>query len=519
MISETNLGVSSTLLLRVCALLLTGCSFGMPDGAGADEAVDAKPPLNPVVDKREGEDWPQFLGPAGTSVSTETQILTKWPKAGPAVLWKAEVGTGYSAPSVMGNRLVLHHRVDDDEIIECFEAGSGRKLWAVKYATSYEDPYDYNNGPRTTPLLTKTRCYTCGAGGMLTCSDLATGKKIWQRELKQDFNLPEWFFGVGSTPILVDDRLIMQVGGQPESGLVAFQAETGAVLWESIGKKTWDGALTNYSDGDKYEWTGREQIASYSSPIAAEIHGKLHVLCLMRHGLVSVDPATGAEHFHYWFRVRVHESVNAARPVVVDDHILISAAYKLGSVYLKVAEDGKSVSEVWKDRKSLESHWTTPIVRDGYAYGFSGRHEYEGELRCIKLSDGSLQWSTTGYAGDLKDLPPLALNRRTGLVVDQRTSKTVVPPFFGRGSLLMVQDQFITLGEYGTLALVEVDPKEYREIGRAFYPEIHSPAWAAPVLSRGRLFLRCEDGLLCLDVARPNDQKPAEVPEPEQPDS
>ena len=88
-------------------------------------------------------------------------------------------------------------------------------------------------------------------------------------------------------------------------------------------------------------------VVSYSSPVAVTIHGKRHILALMRHGLVSLDPTTGAENFHYWFRADVHESVNAARPVVVDDTIMISAAYKTGAARLKVAPDGKSVTELW----------------------------------------------------------------------------------------------------------------------------------------------------------------------------
>src|SRR5690606_32306526 len=107
------------------------------------------------------------------------------------------------------------------------------------------------------------------------------------------------------------------VGGQPNSGVVAFDADTGETLWESVGRQTWDGADTGVASDPKYEWTGEEMVVSYSSPIAATIHGKRHVLCLMRQGLVSVDPETGAENFHYWFMSRAYESVNAARPVVV----------------------------------------------------------------------------------------------------------------------------------------------------------------------------------------------------------
>src|SRR5262245_545746 len=117
-------------------------------------------------------DWPQFLGPNRNGISSETSLLDKWPTNGPPLLWEKEIGTGYSAPSVRGEKLVLHHRIADEEIIECLEAAAGKPIWRYSYPTKFQDPYGYNNGPRCTPLLTEDRCYTFGAEGMLTCVDL-----------------------------------------------------------------------------------------------------------------------------------------------------------------------------------------------------------------------------------------------------------------------------------------------------------------------------------------------------------
>jgi hypothetical protein len=84
----------------------------------------------------------------------------------------------------------------------------------IRLATSI--PFGYNDGPRCTPLLTTDRCYTFGAEGLLLCLDLANGKVIWHRETQKDFEVPEAFFGVGSSPILEEGMLIVQVGAQPE---------------------------------------------------------------------------------------------------------------------------------------------------------------------------------------------------------------------------------------------------------------------------------------------------------------
>lgn len=473
---------------------LCGCGGSERANAAGEDATVLRPEA--AQERLEGEDWPIFLGPRETGVSGETGFAEKWPDAGPPVIWEKTVGTGYSAPSILGDKLVLHHRVGRQEIVECMRADDGQHLWEVKYESNFRDPYGYNNGPRCSPLLYGDRCYTFGAEGKLLCLKLETGEQLWMRDTFEDFEVPQAFFGVGCTPILENGKLIVLVGGQPNSGVVAFDPDTGATLWEAVGKQTWDGCPTGENESDRYRWTGEEMVVSYSSPIAATILGKRHLLCLTRQGLVSLDPSDGSERFHYWFRSAAYESVNAARPLVVGDKILISAAYRVGSALLQVAPEGDAFTEVWRDRRNLLTHWSTPIHVDGSVYGFSGRHEQEGELRCIDLETGRVNWKTKGYAGALSDLR----QDGTGRIINGKTGKTIPFPFYGRGSKIQVEDKFIVLGERGTLALVKVDPEQWHEISRASYDQIDYPAWTAPVLSRKRLYLRDEDSLICLEL-------------------
>ncbi len=442
------------------------------------------------------EDWPWFLGPRHTGVSGEDQLTLDWTDKTPAVIWKESIGTGYSAPSVLGDRVVIHHREGDQEIVSCRNVETGKEIWAHAYPTTYEDPYGYNNGPRCSPVLTQDRCFTLGAEGMLACTSMTDGKLLWKKELRKEFTLPEAFFGVGCSPILDDDRLIVLVGGQPNSGVVAFDVQKGDIVWQSVGKDTWDGVETDQKE-KKHEWTDDEMVVSYSSPIIAEIHGEKHVLCLMRQGLVSLNPRTGTENFHYWFRPKVHESVNAARPLVIGNRVFVSVAYQLGSALLEIDKDGKEFSEVWRDRTNMLAHWSTPIYVDGCIYGFSGRHENEGELRCINAEDGKLLWQTTGFEGDLKNL---SRDRTTGHIIDANTGKEIPYPYFGRGSLIQVGSRFIVLGERGTISVVDVNKGKFVEHGRFSLDEIIYPAWTAPVLSGGRLFLRSEKWIVCLDL-------------------
>jgi outer membrane protein assembly factor BamB len=445
------------------------------------------------------QDWPRFLGPQGNNISTETGLVEKWGPKGLPMIWEQEVGTGYGAPSVLGSRLVLHHRLKDEEIVECFDAATGRSVWRYAYPSRFIDPFGYNNGPRCTPLLTSNYCYTFGAEGKLLCLELQTGKVVWQRDTAREWNVPEPFFGVGSTPLLEGEKLMVMVGGQPNSSVVALDARTGKTLWESVGQKTWEGVRTiGWRAEAPYKWTGEEKLASYSSPVAATIHGQRHILCFTRQGLVSVNPTNGSVNFCRWFQSQINESVNGMCPVVSDDLILISAAYyRIGSVLLRVKPDGKSFEEVWRSPKAgqglerdpatggivppvLEIHWNTPVLHEGFLYAFSGRNEPDATFRCVEFKTGKLMWSRDER---------------------WRPHSAAQPDVYGRGSAILADGKLIVLGEGGKLGLFALNPKEPNEICSWQVPQLRYPCWAAPVLSRKKLYLRSEDRLVCLDFS------------------
>jgi outer membrane protein assembly factor BamB len=264
--------------------------------------------------------------------------------------------------------------------------------------------------------------------------------------------------------------------------MVAFDPRTGKTVWESVGQSNWQGVpMTGWPGEQTVHWQTWEKQASYSTPVAATIHGKRQVLCLTRQGLVSLDPKTGEVNFSFWFRSHVNDSVNAMSPIVVDDMIFISAAYyKVGSVLLRVKPDNKSVEELWRGT-AMELHWTTPIYLDGQLYAFSGRNEPDAHLRCIEFQTGKLMWD-----------------------VDERwmPHSTPTPTVYGRGSFILADGKLIALGEGGILGLFHPSPKQAEEICRWQVPQLHHPCWAAPVLSNGRLYLRSEDHLVCLNIAK-----------------
>ena len=140
-------------------------------------------------------DWPQLLGPARNGVYAGTNLLSTWPKEGPRALWRKDVGQGFSGPVSASNRVVLFHRVDNAERVECFEAASGRRLWSFDYPTTYRDDFGFDEGPRATPTISGNRVYTYGADGILHSVDFVTGQKLWSADCKREFGARKGFFG------------------------------------------------------------------------------------------------------------------------------------------------------------------------------------------------------------------------------------------------------------------------------------------------------------------------------------
>src|SRR5205085_413332 len=169
------------------------------------------------------------------------------------------------------------------------------------------------NGPRSTPLVAGGKVYTLGADGLLQCLTLEDGKKVWRRELHKDYEVRKGFFGVATSPLVEGNLLVVNVGGRGGAGIVAFD-----------------------KDGGKEVWKSTDHDASYSSPVAATIDGVRHLLFFTREGVVSLDPASGAARFSKRWRARIDASVNAATPVVVGDHVFVTASYRTGALLLRV---------------------------------------------------------------------------------------------------------------------------------------------------------------------------------------
>ncbi|MEX2188511.1 MAG: PQQ-binding-like beta-propeller repeat protein [Pirellulales bacterium] len=441
--------------------------------ASGNEAAETPAAESPAADdlptdlgkRKQGIDWSDFLGPNRDSISPERGILTKWPDGGLRVVWQRTLVDGYAAPVISRGRLFQFDQHDGKARLVALESETGKELWKFEYPSAYRDILGYDNGPRCCPVVDGERVYIVGAEGMLHCLKADSGDVVWKLDTVEKFGVVQNFFGVGSAPLVEGDLLIAQIGGSPPdspetysgrvqgngSGVVAFDKRTGEV---------------------KYKLT--DELASYSSPVARTIGGRRWCFAFARGGLVAFEPKSGKLDFHYPWRSRSLESVNASNPVIFDDHVLISECYSIGASLLKVKPGGFDV--VWKDGQkrgqSLATHWNTPIYHDGYVYGSSGRHTSDAELRCVEFKTGKVAWSE---------------------------------PRLTRSSLLYVDGHFVCLCEDGVLRLVEARADKYSEVAKwqpseDDKPLLKYPAWAAPVLSHGLLYVRGKDRLMCLEL-------------------
>jgi outer membrane protein assembly factor BamB len=386
-------------------------------------------------------DWPQFLGPDRNGVYSGGDLAEQWPSGGPQKIWEKKIGSGFSNSVVANGRLILFHRVGNDEVVDALDAASGKGIWSYKYPTAYQDDFGFDPGPRASPLVNNGKVYTFGAEGVLTCLDFESGKKIWSVATKDAFGVRKGFFGAASAPLVQGSRLFSNVGGG-KAGLVAFDKDTGKVLWTSTNDE-----------------------ASYSSPVAANFGGKSYIIFFTRNGLVAVEPGSGKVEFQHSWRSRSRASVNAAVPLVVGNQIFLSASYGTGAALFRF--DSGTLTRIWSSDDALSNHYATSVHHDGYLYGFHGRQEYSQSFRCIELKTGRVRWSEEG---------------------------------FGAGTVTLAGGRLVLLREDGELVLAKASPERFELGPRAkILPGV---VRAYPALAGGMLYARNEDTLVCVRLKK-----------------
>jgi outer membrane protein assembly factor BamB len=392
-----------------------------PAAAQAPEKAPEKPPVPATAEAR--ADWPGFRGPRRDGSLRGVRIATDWAAQPPVELWRQPVGPGWSSFAVHGNLFYTQEQRGDDELVTCYNAATGEPVWTHHDAARFFEA-NAGAGPRSTPTLSNGRVYTFGATGILNALDAANGAVVWSRNAASDTKTEVPVWGFSSSPVVVDDVVIVAVSGQ----LAAYDLATG-----------------------KPRWFGPAGGVSYSSPHLATIDGVTQVLLLSEAGAISVAPADGKRLWeHPWpggFPI-VQPAVTA------DGGVLISASSESGTRRIAVTHSpgGWTAEKRWGS-SGLKPYFNDFVLHKGHAFGFDGRI-----LACIDLTDGTRKWKGGRYGnGQLVLLPDqdllLVLSEQGELALvkatpDQFTELARFPAITGKtwnhpvlvGDLLLVRN-------------------------------------------------------------------------------
>ena len=459
-IRSTNVRPSSESQFRpriwICLFLLTLVCVVACDFAPSDQ-LSVKSPLPKAVSltvTESAHDWPQILGPNRNGIVVNEK-LTEWGTAGPIQNWSREVGEGYAGPVVVDNHVLIFHRPDGRKgksyLLEKLDADTGQPAWQKEIKANYHATGpDPDCGPKATPLVHEGLVYLFAPGGDLYCVKFDDGEIVWKLDALKKYKTNFGYFGCGSTPIIADNKLILNVGGK-EHSVVAFDLKSGDEIW------------TAFQDN-----------ASYSSPVSLQVGDREVVYVLTRLFAIAIDPTDGAVLSKFPFGKRGPTAVGPM-PVAVGEKVFLNSSYGVGSFLLDLGKeklDGGEATAVWSNPQ-FNSQYTTPVLLDGHCYGTIGREDQgKGSFACIDLSTGEIKWKG----------PPVSI-----------------------GHSLLVGDKVLTMECKGTLSVVAADPSGHKLIHSVsvFPKEVGSRA--VPAISSGRFFTRSnakggKGVLVCLQV-------------------
>ena len=402
----------------------------------------------------QGTDWTKWRGPNGNGIVNDAKWDPQAISGSPKIVWDANLGLGYSAVAVKGDRLYAMGNVEKNsngittgtDIIYCFHARTGEELWRYTYPCRTDDVWP---GPSASPVVDEDRLYTiCDDTGDLFCLNALTGKVIWKRNVVKEFGTVPPYDGVGYAG-----------SACVEGDLVLYNLNTAGI------------ALNKYTG--KTVWASQSGRCSFSTPVVFDHQSKRKVALFGAKSLFILDVSTGKVLSSYPWKTNCNE--NTADPIIDGNRIFISSAYGMGCALFNM--NGHHLDLVWK-HNDLNNQFTSNIYINGYVYGINEERSHRNAFKCIELNTGKVMWSQN----------------------------------MEFGSLIAADNKLLFLDEKGMLFIVEATHKGYNEIasGKVF---INAPSrgkgrnrnrsywWTNPVLVNGYLYVRSDKGyLVCLDM-------------------
>jgi outer membrane protein assembly factor BamB len=380
-------------------------------------------------------DWPQWRGPARDGHAAADEIAPATLPREPKVIWRLEIGGGFSSPVVAGGKLAYLDGRDGKEVAHLIDAQTGKELWRVPYAEMYED--EWGPGPRSTPIIDGERVYIQSCNGEFRCLSLADGKVIWGTSFEKDFGVP--FLGSkanegtasrrgnNGTSVIDGDRIFVPVGSGNGASLVAFDKRSGKVLWKSQNDE-----------------------AAYSSPMIGTLAGVRQVIYFSADALMGLKTDDGK--LLWRVPLKTDAKRHAATPVIYGDSVIVNSQ-TIGLRCFKITKgpDGLNATPAWVNR-DLKINISTPVLAGSNLYS-----QGTGvNLVCVDANNGNLLWSHDGFGERF-------------------------------GAAVAVGKQLLIVSDRGELVLVSADSSKYSELGRL---QVCGKTWNSPAYAGGRLFVR-----------------------------
>jgi outer membrane protein assembly factor BamB len=377
--------------------------------------------------------------------------------------WRAEIGSGYSGPTVAEGRVYVTDYVKDpeeQERVHCFDAATGKKLWTYAYPCAYKG-FGYPAGPRASVTLDAGRAYALGARGHLHCLDATTGALLWKKDPETDYKVKVPVWGIASAPLVYDDLLIVQLGAEPDACLVALDKASGSERWRAL-----------------------EDPASYSAPIVIQQAGRDVLLCWTGAHFAGLDPTTG-EVFYKHPTPPLKMVINVPTPVLDEKGRVFLPCFYDGAYLFQLAQDKLALELLWHRRgqnekytDALHSMISTPLIQGEYIYGVDSY----GELRCLDIKTGDRIW---------EDLTAVPKDRWATI------------------HMVKNGEEVWMFNERGELLIARLDPEGFHEISRS---QLISPTtaqldrrggvcWSHPAYADKHIFARNDDSLVCASLA------------------
>jgi outer membrane protein assembly factor BamB len=405
----------------------------IPVASAQSQAVDEKVE---TAAREISADYPQFLGPNRNAILSGIRLNRDWSKHPPKLVWRQPLGAGWSAFAVSGDFAVTQEQRGKIEMVVAYDLKSGQVKWSHGDSTGYESPIT-GNGPRATPTIANHRVYSLGATGLLNCLDLATGKRIWSKDVVQDNNAQVIGWGMSGSPLLLDSLIVVSAGGREGNSLVAYHQNTGARIW-----------------------SGGSDRAAYSSPLVATIAGVRQILIFNQNNIAAHDPTTGEI---LWQQGWPGGSECVAQPVPLPgDRVFVSSGYGIGCKLFQIqrGENGALHSSLIWETNRLKAKFTNVVHRDGYIYGLD-----DGILVCLDLANGERTWKAGRY---------------------------------GHGQMINVGDLLLIQAESGDVVLAEANPQAHVELARM--AALNSKTWNNPALAGRYLLVRNDREAACYEL-------------------